>query len=256
MPINMSSLVEVAPPVVNVETPASARIDIQGVQTSEPTAAKAQFLDPLSGAGVELTRWVLLILAAVLLIILGNLVYDQKVFSNSTRDAFKSAVAVNQPANAIHSLSPQLRIALIPVRDELRGISPESPQKATHESLRKIIAQLERLELEYKDARSNDELKKLVSATRTLNGSDDSARVDPSAALPIRHVIENLIDPSASSITADTLLAKKDLLNAYAAAAQSTRDFWMQVSQMILINLLLPVLTALLGYVFASKANK
>lgn len=135
----------------------------------------------------------------------------------------------------------------------MRRISSDSDPKSTHDALRKTIVELEKLESENKDARSNDELKKLIAAFRTLNGDEDSARIDPSAVTPIRQSIENLIDPSTSLVTADTLLAKKELLMAYSASAQATRQFWMEVSQMVLINLLLPVLTALLGYVFASK---
>jgi heme/copper-type cytochrome/quinol oxidase subunit 3 len=37
---------------------------------------------------------------------------------------------------------------------------------------------------------------------------------------------------------------------------KSQRDFSLQVAQMILLNLLLPVLTAILGYIFASSRNK
>lgn len=34
---------------------------------------------------------------------------------------------------------------------------------------------------------------------------------------------------------------------------QGTRTFWLQISQMILLNLLLPILTALLGYIFGTN---
>lgn len=33
------------------------------------------------------------------------------------------------------------------------------------------------------------------------------------------------------------------------------REFWLQFMQMILLNLLLPVLTAILGYIFGSKVS-
>ena len=37
---------------------------------------------------------------------------------------------------------------------------------------------------------------------------------------------------------------------------KSYRDFTLQICQMVLLNLLLPVLTAILGYIFASNRNK
>ena len=54
-------------------------------------------------------------------------------------------------------------------------------------------------------------------------------------------------------------LARKDLQDLsrqIVDAKQAERSFWMQFSQMILLNLLLPVLTAILGYVFGTTANR
>jgi len=36
-------------------------------------------------------------------------------------------------------------------------------------------------------------------------------------------------------------------------ARKAFRDFWLQFAQMVLLNLLLPVLTAILGYIFGSR---
>jgi hypothetical protein len=43
------------------------------------------------------------------------------------------------------------------------------------------------------------------------------------------------------------------MLKTYQEVVNASREFWMKLGQMMLLNLLLPVLTALLGYVFASK---
>ncbi len=48
----------------------------------------------------------------------------------------------------------------------------------------------------------------------------------------------------------------QDLTRQIVDAKQAQRAFWMQFSQMVLLNLLLPVLTAILGYVFGANANK
>ena len=47
----------------------------------------------------------------------------------------------------------------------------------------------------------------------------------------------------------------QELARQIADAKQAQRTFWMQFSQMILLNLLLPVLTAILGYVFAANSG-
>jgi hypothetical protein len=36
---------------------------------------------------------------------------------------------------------------------------------------------------------------------------------------------------------------------------QAFRSFWLQAAQLVLLNLLLPLLTALLGYIFGSREH-
>lgn len=45
-----------------------------------------------------------------------------------------------------------------------------------------------------------------------------------------------------------------ELSRQIADAKQAQRTFWMQFAQMILLNLLLPVLTAILGYIFGANS--
>lgn len=52
-------------------------------------------------------------------------------------------------------------------------------------------------------------------------------------------------DPNSSAGTAFVEHVK--------AQRKEFRDFWIQLEQMVLLNLLLPVLTAILGYVFATR---
>jgi hypothetical protein len=49
--------------------------------------------------------------------------------------------------------------------------------------------------------------------------------------------------------------ATKSLLTTIGTAQQDTRDFMMKVSQLILISILLPILTALLGYIFGTQQS-
>lgn len=58
------------------------------------------------------------------------------------------------------------------------------------------------------------------------------------------------------NVSDSTFNRKIELLKLLQEEKKSSRDFIMQVSQMILLNLLLPVLTAILGYIFASNKNK
>lgn len=59
-------------------------------------------------------------------------------------------------------------------------------------------------------------------------------------------------DPSLAQARTDLLELTRQIVE----AKQAQRAFWIQFSQMILLNLLLPVLTAILGYVFGANSNK
>ena len=58
-----------------------------------------------------------------------------------------------------------------------------------------------------------------------------------------------------ASTTPDTqrLALIKVLQKAQAEERTARRAFWMQIAQLVLINLLLPILTALLGYIFGTR---
>lgn len=61
--------------------------------------------------------------------------------------------------------------------------------------------------------------------------------------------------PTQTNISDSTYARKIELIRIIQEEKKSYRDFTMQMSQMVLLNLLLPVLTAILGYIFASNKN-
>jgi hypothetical protein len=66
---------------------------------------------------------------------------------------------------------------------------------------------------------------------------------------PGGHVSQTVID---GKLSIDTVTA---LMQQCETQRESFRKFWLQSIQMILLNMLLPVLTALLGYVFGTQSN-
>ncbi|HJS18996.1 MAG TPA: hypothetical protein VJ785_09605 [Anaerolineales bacterium] len=54
----------------------------------------------------------------------------------------------------------------------------------------------------------------------------------------------------ANDVNAEAKETAKEVMLQFDAQRKTFREYWMQFSQMILLNLLLPVLTAILGYVF------
>jgi len=71
-----------------------------------------------------------------------------------------------------------------------------------------------------------------------------------SSELMASYRIDELIKPGGSSPTS------KDLIDPLLKQSADLRDFWIKLVQMVLLNVLLPVLTALLGYVFGSSPSR
>lgn len=61
--------------------------------------------------------------------------------------------------------------------------------------------------------------------------------------------------PTQTNISDSTYVRKIELIRMIQEEKKGYREFTVQMSQMILLNLLLPVLTAILGYIFASNKN-
>jgi hypothetical protein len=59
----------------------------------------------------------------------------------------------------------------------------------------------------------------------------------------------------AAASSPDALREANETLTHLAQMKRASRDFWMGFSQFLLLNLLLPVLTAILGYVFGTVKN-
>ena len=62
--------------------------------------------------------------------------------------------------------------------------------------------------------------------------------------------------PEQTNIADSTYDKKIQLIKVIQEEKKNYRDFTLQIAQMVLLNLLLPVLTAILGYIFASNKNK
>lgn len=58
---------------------------------------------------------------------------------------------------------------------------------------------------------------------------------------------------SARSLETEKVRLMGEFVKDAQTSHQAFRSFWLQVSQLVLLNLLLPVLTALLGYIFGSQ---
>jgi hypothetical protein len=66
----------------------------------------------------------------------------------------------------------------------------------------------------------------------------------------------NIQIPAVANIPDSTYSKKIELVKLLQEEKKNYRDFVIQITQMVLLNLLLPVLTAILGYIFGSNKNR
>jgi len=102
----------------------------------------------------------------------------------------------------------------------------------------------------------------IVCALSVLTILVASSEIWPTSEVTEIHKLVLDIHSKSSALAANDeklLQVRKDLLDLsrqIVDAKQAQRSFWIQFSQMILLNLLLPVLTAILGYVFGANSSK
>lgn len=239
-----------APVTESQEHPAPATpINVQSATLVAPQAAPTNSLDPLSGAGVMLTKIVLGIISGVLLLLIGTLIYQEKNFSDLTTDAYRLAVgsiAITPAGNFQH-------VPFEPILIALRAVEKDPTQSQARPSLK---ATADRLVTFRNSVTDGSAIEKLMSDIQSLAQDAPGQSIDVTKLHDILVRVEALSNSSVQSRdTAEQLKGRQDLLKAYLDATNATRDFWARIAQMILLNLLLPVLTALLGYVFASKQS-
>jgi hypothetical protein len=71
--------------------------------------------------------------------------------------------------------------------------------------------------------------------------------------------VERLLQQTTAcgnSCSEESLKRASELLIRLVEFKRSSRDFWISLSQLFLLNLLLPVLTAILGYVFGQRKGE
>jgi len=75
----------------------------------------------------------------------------------------------------------------------------------------------------------------------------------PPEVVTAQALIERAAQHYAAASEPETLKQVNDLLARLAEIQRATREFWTNYSQFLLMNLLLPVLTSILGYVFGTS---
>ncbi len=200
-------------------------------------------MPPVAGAGVGLARLVLYIAAGSILILTVYLISMEFSVARDVRDAYAQVLSPNRIGAEFYTLSrlEQLSVDLSTARENSEWqMSADSRQNA--DSILKMIATLpsiasadktqlgECIPLPPANASRSDKLDRCIGIVRKIQQPALEAAVGATNA--------QLAGESASKINEHR---------------QSLHNFWIQAAQLILLNLLLPLLTALFGYVFGTQ---
>jgi hypothetical protein len=238
MAVDLSAAQPAAPAPFNVQ---EARRVIDAPSVSPPAFGATAQMAPLTAAGLELIKLVLyLTAAAIVLLVVVLSVTEYRGFSR-TNEVLDGAVAeaASTPdatdADRFKRLSAQMRLAQV---DPAWTLSPGELVGA------------------------KADLNQLASAAATTPGQ--RAALAPCIPLPpastatrgeiVDKCVATIAQLGASQTAAgDRVKLLEELQKQSDDERQAFRTFWMQVAQLILMNLFFPVITALLGYIFGTQ---
>jgi hypothetical protein len=238
MAVDLSAARSVSCSPVSVQ---EAKSVVDAPTVSPPAFGATAQMAPLTAAGLELIKLVLyLTAAAIVLLIVVLSVTEYRGFSRSNK-VLEGAVAqaASTPdatdANRSKRLLAQMRLAQA---DPAWTLSPSELVNATAD------------------------LKQLASAAATTPDQRTALAlcipIPPASNATRADTVEKCIATIAQLSAAQTAVADhvkllEELQKQSDDERQAFRTFWMQVAQLILMNLFFPLITALLGYIFGTQ---
>jgi hypothetical protein len=211
--------------------------------TADPPSANVSIseMPPVAAAGVKLARFVLWITISSIAGLVLYLFVMEIIVASNVQGGY-SVVLNSKPAGAqFYALGQLERFAA-----DLTAASTDPNWQMSDASLRNANAVIGRMEsLPDISAGQKAEFKDCVPLPVS---ADRKEKLDRCGAT-LAELQQGVVAAAKGSISIQTAGEAADKLLEH---RQSLHQFWLQVAQMILLNLLLPVLTALLGYVFGT----
>lgn len=200
-------------------------------------------LPPVIDAGVKLAKLVLYIAAGSIVVLIVYLISMDLVIGSDIHKSYDHILNPSRIGSEFYMLGrlEQLSVDLSAARkDPAVKLSAESLQNA--ESILKTVDALPSVTTTQKDR---------LAACIPLPEANDSRNGKLDLCISI---IEN-IRQAALEAAAGTTNAQvaSDAVTKTNEHRQSLHTFWIQAAQLILLNLLLPLLTALFGYIFGTQ---
>lgn len=244
--LNNSEPVKPVPGSAEPDPIAGSAINMNEVEAVSPKklASEGTPLPALAGAGVALTKWVLVMVSSVLVLLIILVMCQEIRYTSFTNEIYRKGIPEPQSWNMTASLKNVL--------EDLRSVENRPTEgRVTLSNAAEKIAILERGD-SYEAALKEIENDIRIVAGKRLDG--DAFNTELLALVARTEARSRSMTTYSTSV--EQIKANQELLKEYVGAANAAREFWMRIAQLVLLNLLLPVLTALLGYVFASKQSE
>lgn|GEM_PF-2733568 len=193
-------------------------------------------------AGVELSRLVLYMIAGSIVLLLLSLLWLGSSVSDDVKHAYANVL---EPSHAGTELQTLARIEEL--LDDLGRAKSDLKWQMTQgasDNEAKVLDFLAQL------PSVTGEQKTTLAACKPLPVNDMRVESVTRCIAVLNDVRQSALQASASVASMQIAAESVDKMLAH---RQSLFTFWMQASQMILLNLLLPLLTALFGYIFGSQ---
>jgi hypothetical protein len=204
--------------------------------------------DARLSAGVELAHRLLWIVTASILLLLIYLSVIDIINTSNVSIVTERAMSLARPRTALENAKGLED--LISIIDSARR---EGGKTISVEQLSGAQPTLD--ELSQGHFITSGQVKRVRECTERMTLSADLRGYNSSDNLEDCLLVLTTAKESASirSFDVDKLRLMSEFVKDSQTHHQAFRSFWLQVSQLILLNLLLPVLTALLGYIFGSQ---
>lgn len=247
MPIGLDNSIDIEIPGAPVTAAESPGIDIINAQKVSLPLVPTNKLDPRSEAGVTLTKIVLGIVSVALIVLL--------LFFGLQENRFEGAASQGYDF-AVERLNESSTSPLQGILADVKAIGNNLRAPDVRPRLEAVAAKLSIVKSSVKDAAQSTSIDGLITNFRVLSETPKESEIDATKAHAAIASTEFLAKATQPVGTVEEMKTRVEILNSYSQFISSTRESWHKAAQMILLNLLLPLVTALLGYVFASNSSR
>lgn len=252
LPPNLPKAIPVSANVTETVAPGGpdeqTKIRVDSARPKDPTTPgglKAGDMPPVAAAGVNLATIVLGIVAGAIVILMAYLVWMDWTIATNVGDSYKQALTSNRAGAEFYTLDRLERFA-----SDLSTARSNSTQTLSAAAAQKDQEAIQMLgQLPSLTSAQQAQLKQCVPLP-----TDSSRNEKLDQCVTIANSVRQAALEAASSST--TAQIAGEATTKIHEQRQSLHTFWIQVAQLILLNLLLPLLTALFGYIFGTQQSQ